>query len=633
MIYLKQKNYALSKSALNAYLAQDPNEIDYINFIKLHIRIAEDSDAVLASERPAEWVFSNPFLFRKARLEVAKLYLSKKKYSFANDLLKTLLSYGKDPVLYPQVLEASLKMSLDQKKYQVALEKYAQLLKMNPLFDADQTIKKRLEFQLKSSLKLSQIFQNQDDFIDYLRNLYKIRHYFSLETASQEFMKKYPNSSYLGEVNVMLGVSYFNQYRYRTAQLAFQSPGIKYLSSDLQETALYYLGQSSLCLGNSQQAFAYQVEFLKRFKNSVYEPSVLYGVCSYLRSSGSEKQYQRFRSLLESRYPGSSEFRQLNWEEDWKNATQSSIKSPSEMTRYFQSILVNNALGSRFLQFYASQFKKQTFSEAILSGSKQFPLSYYSYQILQSSFSEDSVEFEKPVLQKKYQNLYRMGLGDLAIEEMRYAQFKDKKTQELQDNVQLLQQEFLLSSKKDDAFEMLSMLQQRLPYQWIQSGRIPKFLVRFFYPKTYWGTVLKYANKYQVDPYLVLAIIREESRFNPTARSKRNARGLMQLMPKTAKEVSYKLGLRWQSEASLYSPELNIQLGAYYLSWLQTQYNHPYFVVAAYNAGPEPASRWIKRGGNSSFSSFTSTVEYPETRQYLKRVFNSYLIYKVLYPL
>jgi soluble lytic murein transglycosylase len=131
----------------------------------------------------------------------------------------------------------------------------------------------------------------------------------------------------------------------------------------------------------------------------------------------------------------------------------------------------------------------------------------------------------------------------------------------------------------------------------------------------------------------MMAMIREESSFDPYAVSRTQAKGLMQLMPKTGKEVSFRLGIRWVGEDSLYDPELNIRLGIFYFAWLRKQIKGPaYFSVAAYNAGPDVSYQWTKRpGAATSMEQFVLSIPYPETQGYVRRVMNSYMIYRMLY--
>lgn len=151
------------------------------------------------------------------------------------------------------------------------------------------------------------------------------------------------------------------------------------------------------------------------------------------------------------------------------------------------------------------------------------------------------------------------------------------------------------------------------------------------YPLAWWDTVLRWAGTYRVDPYLVLAVMREESGFSPTAVSSSDARGLMQLLPSTARWIAEdKLKIPYR-EADLFSPDFNIRLGTWYLSYLLDQFEGDLArAVAAYNGGQGNLRRWTA-GGVPSPGDLPAFLRSTETREYLAKVLNSWLIYLWLY--
>ncbi len=106
----------------------------------------------------------------------------------------------------------------------------------------------------------------------------------------------------------------------------------------------------------------------------------------------------------------------------------------------------------------------------------------------------------------------------------------------------------------------------------------------------------KQSERYNYDWQLILAIIRAESQFNTRARSNKGARGLMQILPSTAKWLSPKLGLKYTGRDSLYDPEYNIRLGTHYLHMLHQRYDNMEKAIAAYNRGPNGLTRYLRQG-------------------------------------
>jgi soluble lytic murein transglycosylase len=126
--------------------------------------------------------------------------------------------------------------------------------------------------------------------------------------------------------------------------------------------------------------------------------------------------------------------------------------------------------------------------------------------------------------------------------------------------------------------------------------------------------------------------MREESALDPHALSWAGALGLTQLMPTTAWEVAASLKIRRPTQAQLLDPDLNIRIGATYLSGLVGQFKGvKQHAVASYNAGPSAVNRWRKEQPQAEVDEWVENIPLTETRGYVKRVLRSYNTYKLLY--
>ncbi|MBN9684617.1 MULTISPECIES: lytic transglycosylase domain-containing protein [unclassified Corallococcus] len=152
------------------------------------------------------------------------------------------------------------------------------------------------------------------------------------------------------------------------------------------------------------------------------------------------------------------------------------------------------------------------------------------------------------------------------------------------------------------------------------------------WPLAFRPLIQSYSKAARVDPDLLQGLIREESRFNPRARSSTGALGLAQLMPTTAQAVADSLKLASFEMSSLLQPAPNIRLGAAYLGSLLKHFNgNPAYAVAAYNAGPNAVERWRKALPDAELDEWVEHIAFDETRDYVKRVLSSYSAYKLLY--
>ena len=149
------------------------------------------------------------------------------------------------------------------------------------------------------------------------------------------------------------------------------------------------------------------------------------------------------------------------------------------------------------------------------------------------------------------------------------------------------------------------------------------------FPLHHGESIRREAARNALDPAWVAAEIRAESVFNPNARSPANAMGLMQVLPGTGAGVAKRAGLAgYTGAASLYDPEINIAVGTAYLRQLLDKYSgQPYITIAAYNAGPTPAARWLDQRPSHDPDFWIETISYKETRDYVARVLAFSVIY------
>lgn len=173
---------------------------------------------------------------------------------------------------------------------------------------------------------------------------------------------------------------------------------------------------------------------------------------------------------------------------------------------------------------------------------------------------------------------------------------------------------------------------------------LPKGMERILFPRNFANYVDYYSKKLGVDPHYVNAIIRQESVFNPKAQSPVGARGLMQMMPATARMEARAVEGPYvdadkrklvhgalSDERNLSDPETNVMLGVHHVNRLLQKYKHPVFVLTSYNANPRATERWLANIDSSDLILFIERIPYKETRSYVKLVMRNYFYYKRWY--
>jgi len=228
------------------------------------------------------------------------------------------------------------------------------------------------------------------------------------------------------------------------------------------------------------------------------------------------------------------------------------------------------------------------------------------------------------------QELYLLGQDQRAWEQwqLEYSNYQDPTPEEqftdgklrlvANDNINGIYQVSSLSLEDDPAdLETVQDLKQR-PDFW-----------HGVYPLPYEDLITTWSADRQLNPLLVAALMRQESRFESKIRSRVGAAGLMQVMPATAEWIKDRAGL---DTYDLNDPEDNVKLGTWYLDYTHAEYdNHSLFAVASYNAGPGAVANWINRGGYVDDDDFAEKIPYPETKGYVRAVFGGYWNYLRLY--
>jgi len=159
-----------------------------------------------------------------------------------------------------------------------------------------------------------------------------------------------------------------------------------------------------------------------------------------------------------------------------------------------------------------------------------------------------------------------------------------------------------------------------------------KNIVKSFYPLKYSDNIIKYSQEYNLDPFLVAAVIKTESNFDEGAKSNKNAYGLMQITPDTAEWAAEKMNVNSFKIEMLYNPDFNIRMGCWYLDNLKEEFdNNTELVLAAYNGGRGNVQKWLKSAEHSSDGKNLHYIPFKETDKYVKKVKVNYNIYKYLY--
>jgi soluble lytic murein transglycosylase len=221
--------------------------------------------------------------------------------------------------------------------------------------------------------------------------------------------------------------------------------------------------------------------------------------------------------------------------------------------------------------------------------------------------------------------LQQAGFADWAEQELRFAAKSGD-----QPYVMALQLASLSSDKPDQALRFIKAY--AAGYLFVPLDAAPRQFWTFAFPLPFRTEVESLSKQNGLDPFLMAALIRQESEFNAKAVSKTGARGLAQIQPATGRDLSRRLKLAGYSSAGLFQPHLNLQLGTYYLKSLLSQVGgREEAALAAYDAGPTHAKAWLAWGDFREPAEFIETIPFTETHGYVQSVLRNADMYRRLY--
>jgi soluble lytic murein transglycosylase len=223
-----------------------------------------------------------------------------------------------------------------------------------------------------------------------------------------------------------------------------------------------------------------------------------------------------------------------------------------------------------------------------------------------------------------------------ALREVQYAQRVWGDSPQLQATSAWIRHQQGLTLSAEERFAALrgAITTMRRAYpQFMAAGgeALPADVLRIIFPLDYWPLITKYSAQHDLDPYLIAALMAQESTFTAEIRSHANAYGLMQIIPSTGRRYARKVGISGFNTAMLRQPEINVRLGTQYFRDLIDRYGGPHFALASYNAGESRVDRWTKERPNVPQDEFIDDIPFPETQTYVKRILGTAEDYRYLY--
>jgi soluble lytic murein transglycosylase len=544
--------------------------------------------------------------------------------------------------------------------------------------DAEQEVEQALRKMKTSGVSVTDF--TADELYERGNNLFRLNQYDKTVDTFRKLLDREPSFAGRADVLFRTGLSLFYLGKRGDAAGILEKMVREFPSDPRMPDALYWLGKSYSKLGDWENGAKTFRKLLDRFPGSNWADDALFLIGNIYREAGDINKSLHYYARLVEEYPDSSFADSAIWWKAWSSYTDGNISKAEKalqelVSRYPHSFLVNQARywQGRLAEKRGDLVHALGYYERVL---KDGPYTYYGdraaarKQRLEAAAVVRNAEFNTEDITEPEAFCIDVSCLEDPLSSFETddgpPEWTDETKQVLAANPSFRKTlELMQLDLKKEAAQELWTLQDTLPKKrgmliglskaFFELGDYNRSLVlvlrnyeRYLrapakgitedlwllaYPQGYWESILSYCRKYDQDPLFIAAVIRQESRFSPSALSPAGARGLMQVMPATGERAARMIKMKGFDRGKLFEADTAINIGTWYISQLMKRFkNDPLLVAAAYNAGPEAVSAWIaKNGYQGRQEDFVEAIPFAETRGYVKKVLRNYAEYRRIY--
>lgn len=520
-----------------------------------------------------------------------------------------------------------------QENFTDAYNLYQELRRLTPSSSVGKTAKTRVD-HLRATFPSRFGLVDDRDYLEEIRLLHKEGRDANEDELGRQFHAKFPTSPLRSEVMMLLAGLYKKQGRVNDAVATWKAVAEQYANSALAPVAMF--NWASLLWNKDRDEEARRVfeRLTQQYARHEKAAPSWYAIGRIWQERADDARASAAYDRLATLFSGSQLAREGRWRQGWMAYRRGDFQQAAQLFSALAQSASASAEGESALYWQARAQERggevaqasQRYQELL----RRYPDGYYAVLVERRlNITPSSLQPGKertgpppplsPRLATHYrrsQELVALGLPALARRELEVV--KEGVPRDTEGSLFLLA-EYNRMDGYAAALHLAIALSRNEGGSWL----------RYLYPQAYWSTINTHAQQRGLDPYLVLALIRQESLFDPEAVSPAQAYGLMQLLPTTAARVAQTPTVSLQA---LTDPEFNIKIGSSYLRQLFEQFDgNMAMAVAAYNAGENAVEKWRARYGGLELDEFIESISYRETRNYVKLVLRNYRMYQRLY--
>lgn len=612
--------------------------------------------------------FPDSIWAEKSSLEYADLFFLKSDYTTAEEKYNDFFNNFSDSEFIPYYLFQLAVCQEKNEKYDSSYGNYKEIWLKYPTSEYSQ--------KAFSSLNRLAEENSMEIFIPSAEQIYRrgevFFSFYSYNSAIGEF-DKILGENYVSNLPSQLysktlfkkGMCYYNLRDYDKSKDYLSSCYEKFPSSSVADDSLYFLGRVFTNLDMDDKAISYYQNLLNRFPQSNYSDDALYrlGRIYFFRNDFQNASISYKRIINE--YPNGDKLPESYWELGWVHYISGDWSSSKNTFMDMAASFSGTSLEEKALFWQAKCCQKLgEDNQAADLYKKIISINSYSYYTFASSnlLAKLHSEIHIPKINTSMRP-DNPGIADLIpdvyknLEPGKIESYQDithiEKAKELlklecrisasleieagskelsEDPIKILGVSTLFLQAKDyiNSQKLISRYYTKLKST--LTGSYRDYFYYLNYPYGYRNYVDYCSRQHNLDPLFTLAVIREESRFQPDAGSFAGALGLMQIIPSTGQSIAKQIGISNFDNSMLLDSETNIKMGTFYLRQQLDNFNqNKFYACGAYNGGPGNMSKWISKWGDRGMDEFIENIPYDETRNYIKKVMGSYYFYQMLY--
>jgi len=471
----------------------------------------------------------------------------------------------------------------------------------------------------------------------------KNKKYKQAKVLFQRVMKESDDRLWQGRAQYELGHVYYKSREYRSAEKAFDR-AFKVYGEPL---ALFHLGRCAVKRGQDLTAATRFKEFVQRYPNMKGAAEALWQTGMAYQRRGRHRDARKMFLQLAERYSKSEYADQAAWRAGF------ALYQTRQYTVASKAFLgLAGRTDEAYMRDQAYYWAGKCFQKLgkdeeaqfwIGRASEGFPASYYSARAravlgVSEEIYPQTTDGGPLVMGQSYEPSIYLRKGDMLASVGLYHQAEeeyDRARRVHRSNLFALGDLLQRYERIRSMHKALQVSGEILMLEREQGVPMTMASFRRLFPTYYWGEISHTAEQMDLDPNLMIAIMRQESAFNHEARSRVGARGLMQVMPSTGKVMARKEKITPFTSEDLYDPRMSILLGGRHLSDHMASFKRDEgrqlgLALSAYNAGLTAAKRWSRKLTEKDVDEFVESIPYKETRNYVKLVYRNYQVYSYL---